>query len=124
MNGLGYMLRRTFFLLLLTPLTATAQPLADARIDSALKPHQKTVTVHGRVKLQVATCKDDEGVQSDYFVGIIVLKPRSPSDLSHFLSSFKGRVIWTDAVPQEALQALGAARESQGLPPQRYGVQV
>jgi hypothetical protein len=96
----------------------------DARIDPTLGPQQSALVRRGGVRLAVAASRDDDGIQSDFVVGVVVIESRSSEQVSAFLSRFGGRVLWTDAVPVEALRALGAPGDAGAIPATHHGVLV
>jgi hypothetical protein len=50
--------------------------------------------------LPVANSRDAAGVESEFIVGQVLIRPRTSSDLSSFLQRYEGTVISDDTVPE------------------------
>ena len=68
-------------------------------IDSSLAPPQATIGARGGRTLNVASCRDDKGIASDFIASEIIVAPKSASELSDIVARHAAEVLADDGVP-------------------------
>jgi len=71
----------------------------QAVVKPGLKPVQGSMPSSKGAIQSIAASRDAHGVQSDFMEGVVVLKPRTDTDLQTFLQRYSGVVVHTNALP-------------------------
>jgi len=71
----------------------------EAQVNPAIVPVQPSIPDLQGDPLPVCASRDEQGVQSDFVEGVVLIKPRSDADLQDFLDRFNGTVIDDDTIP-------------------------
>ncbi len=81
---------------------ATVQPAREfeASVRPDLKPRLASIADAHGVARPIAASRDDRGVQSDFFEGIVALHVASDADLQAYLARFGGTVVRDNALPE------------------------
>lgn len=84
--------------------TATIRVLPPAtlevRVNPEVTPSQPSVPDKDGNPQEVAGSRDENGVQSDFIVGQVLIRPKSEEDLNAFVGRYEGTVIGDNTIPE------------------------
>lgn len=69
------------------------------QVNPAVIPQQSTIRDKNGVATPLAAMRDGNGVQSDFVVGQVLIRPKSEGDLKKFVLSYSGVVVGDNRIP-------------------------
>lgn len=116
----------TFLLMFAACSPGTPLPIPDKfepTVNPNVQPAQATIPDAQGNPQTVSSSRDDQGVQSDFLEGLVLVRPAPGAELNAFLSRYEGTVVSDDTVP-EPPAALGITLTEEQRRPTEYLVRI
>ena len=99
-----------------------APPLV-AQVNPGVVPSQPSLPDRQGNPLPLGNSSDERGIQTEFIVGQVRVRPRNASDLPAFLQRYDGTVVADDTIPQRPA-ALGPPLTAEQRAPKEFTVRI
>lgn len=95
----------------------------EASVNPTLEPELASIPDAAGTAQPIAASRDEQGIQSEFVEGVILVRPRSDSELRDFVARYDGTVIADDAIPAPP-PGLGVTLTDEERKPTAFAVRV